>query len=349
LRAIEALRALLVDSSEADDDARAGVQLAAARLATSVCDWPLAATLARKAIESAGLRGALARRAEAHRLLALGRYDHAPGDAFAFAREAIADGTAAGDRAVTALARLTLGELYLRAGHLPHAEESLGEALDAARATHAAPLAAGVSRALGELRARQGNFAEAAQWLGDAERIFTALGDVSEQVRTTLVAAHAAREQGDRARAHTLYDGAASTARSLDVTWIELTALAGAALTNGGPTATSTRERWERANELIAAAAPEWWFPGRELVDAVAVRMALGAGHSGAAFDQFARALRRFDAVDPYAGAWLVAECADELEQAGLPAIAVTRRLASERAQALAFAPLAERLALTSG
>ena len=41
----------------------------------------------------------------------------------------------------------------------------------------------------------------------------------------------------------------------------------------------------------------------------------------------------------------LVAECADELERAGLPAIAVTRRLASERARALAFAPLADRLA----
>ena len=345
LRAIEALRTLLLESPDADPVTRASVQLAAARLAASVCDWHLTATLARKAIESAGIRGSLVQRAEAHRLLALGRYDNAAGEAFAFAREAIADGTATGDRAVTALARLTLGELYLRAGHLPHAEESLGEALDAARGAHAAPLAAGVSRALGELRSRQGNFGEAAQWLGDAERIFTALGDSSEQVRTTLAAAHIAREQGERNRAHALYDAAAGAARTLDVTWIELTALAGAALTNGGPNAPTTRARWERANELIASATPDWWFPGRELVDAVTLQMALGAGHSGAAFDQFARAIRRFDAVDPYAGAWLVAECADELERAGLPAIAVTRRLASERARALAFGPLAERLA----
>jgi len=126
-----------------------------------------------------------------------------------------------------------------------------------------------------------------------------------------------------------------------------MTALAGAALTNGGPTSPSAQARWQRANELIAAATPDWWFPGRELVDAVALQTALGAGHSGAAFDHFARALRRFEAVDPYAGAWLVAECANGLEQAGLPAIAVTRRLASERAQALAFGPLLDRLADT--
>ena len=218
LRAIEELRALLVDSPGSDATMRAGVQLAASALAASVADWPLTTTLARKAIEIAGDRGALAQRAEAHRLLALGRYDAAPGEAFAFAREAVADGTAAGDRATTALARLTLGELHLRAGHLPHAEASLGEALDAARAAHSAPLAAGVSRALGELRARQGNFGEATQWLGDAERIFTALGDTSEQLRTTLVAAHSAREQGERDRAHALYDVAAGSART-DIAW----------------------------------------------------------------------------------------------------------------------------------
>jgi diguanylate cyclase (GGDEF)-like protein/putative nucleotidyltransferase with HDIG domain len=347
LRAIQELRTLLVDAPGGDSTMRAGVQLAASALAASVADWHLTTTLARKAIEIAGIRGSLSQRAEAHRLMALGRYDSAPGEAFAFAREAIADGTAAGDRAVTALARLTLGELYLRAGHLPHAEESLGEALDAARGAHAAPLAACVSRALGELRARQGNFGESTQWLGDAERIFTALGDAPEQMRTTLVAAHAAREQRERQRAHALYDTAATAARTLDIAWAEMTALAGAALTNGGPTSPTAQARWQRANELIAGATPDWWFPGRELVDAVALQTALGAGHSGAAFDHFARALRRFEAVDPYAGAWLVAECANGLEQAGLPAIAVTRRLASERAQALAFGPLLDRLADT--
>ena len=128
------------------------------------------------------------------------------------------------------------------------------------------------------------------------------------------------------------------------MSWIELADVAGAALTNGGPDAPTTAARWPRANEVISSAPPDWWFPGRELVDALGIQLAISAGHGGAAFDLFARALRRFDAVDQYAGAWLVAECADGLERSGFPAIATTRRLARERAEALAFAPLVMRL-----
>ena len=95
---------------------------------------------------------------------------------------------------------------------------------------------------------------------------------------------------------------------------------------------------------FISTAPPDWWFPGRELIDALGVQLALVAGHSGAAFDLFARALQRLEVVDPYAGAWMVAECADTLERRGFPAIAVTRRIARERAQAHAFAPLLARL-----
>ena len=380
-RAVDALRAVLAATPPGEPAARAEVQLAAAALAAVEADWPRTATLARKALEALDASVALpdeeaphstatgggageagepgdpgdgpgalplmpvpvsARRAEAQRLLALARYAVAPADAMALAREGI--GMAAGHRVAAAQVRATLGELYLRAGHATHAEEALGEALDAARGAHAAPLAATVSRALGELRARQGNASEAAQWLGDAERIFTALGDVPELLRTVLVAAHVARDHGERARAHALYERAAGEARTLEIAWIELAALAGAVLTNGGPLAPSAWAAWSRANELIASAPGDWWFAGRELVDAVTLQMALGAGHSGAAVDLFARALRRLDAVDPYAGAWLVAECAPALEVAGLPAMRVARRQAADRARTLAFAPLVARL-----
>lgn len=344
LRALEELRAILALAPASDGATRGEVQLAAAAVATAVADWSLATSLARKGVESLGERATAAHRAVALRLQAISRYGAAPAEAFTLAHDALSHALATGDRLAAARVRLTLGELQLHAGHVTPAEASLGEALDAARGAHAAPLAAGVSRTLGELRARQGVFGEAAQWLGDAERIFSAIGDVPEQLRTTLVAANVARDMGERARAHALYNATTTGARTLDVAWMELAALAGAALTNGGPEAPSTWKRWERANELIANAPPDWWFPGREMVDALALQMALSGGHTGAAFDLFARAQQRLDAVDPYAGAWLVAECAGALERAGLPAIAVTRRVAAERARTLAFVPLAERL-----
>src|SRR5690606_30840354 len=158
-------------------------------------------SLARKGVESLGDRATAAHRAVSLRLQALGRYGGGPAEAFALAHDALSHALATGDRLAAAQVRLTLGELQLRAGLVAPAEESLGEALDAARGAHAAPLAAAVSRALGELRARQGVLGEAAQWLGDAERIFTAIGDVPEQLRTTLVAANVARDMGERARA----------------------------------------------------------------------------------------------------------------------------------------------------
>ena len=344
LRALEGLRALVAAGDARAPQILADVQLAAATLALDVADWPLATTLASRVTSASDDDATSAQLADARQLLAAARYGTAPAEALALARDAAARGAASGNRLVAARTSLTLGDLYLRAGHLVHADEALGEALDAARGAHSAPLAAAVSRSLAELRGRQGSYGEALQWLGDAERIFSALGDPPERLRTTLLAAHVARDLGERGRAHSLYDTATSEAHSLDVAWIELAALAGAALTNGGPDAPSTARRWERANQIISTAPPDWWFPGRELIDALGVQLALVAGHSGAAFDLFARALQRLEVVDPYAGAWMVAECADTLERRGFPAIAVTRRIARERAQAHAFAPLLARL-----
>jgi tetratricopeptide (TPR) repeat protein len=344
-RALETLRTLVAESEDGDPSVRADVQLAAANLSLDIADWPLAASLAGRIADAAAAEDVTdVQLTDARRLLAAARYGTAPAEALTLARDAAARGTASGHRLLAGRTRHTLGDLYLRAGHLAHAEEALGEALDAARAAHSAPLAAAVSRTLAELRGRQGSYGEALQWLGDAERIFSALGDPPERARTTLLAAHLAREAGERGRAHALYDTATTEARSLDLAWVELTALAGAALTNGGPEAPGTATRWERANQIIAAAAPDWWFPGREVVDALAVQLALAAGHSGAAFDIFTRAQRRFELIDPYAGAWIVAECADGLEGRGFPAVAIARRIARDRAHAHAFMPLLTRL-----
>ena len=344
-RALDALHTMLASAEGAlDREERATTLLAAAEVSASLADWSRAASLARKATDIIGDRGAPAIVGNAWRLLGISRYATAPAESMALLREAIDRLGASGDRLGEARARVALGEAYLRAGHATHAEQALSVALDTARGAHSAPIAAVVSRSLAELRARQGAFDEAAQWLGDADRLFTALGDQPERLRTTLTRAHVARDRGDRVRAFALYDSASADARALEVPWIELTALAGCALSNGGPDAASTRERWARANTLIAGARSDWWFPGREMLDALALQMALSAGHNGVAFDMFARSSRVLDAVEPYAAAWLVAECGDVLGAAGFPAIAEARRLATERVSAMHFAPLAPRL-----
>ncbi|MBC7897612.1 MAG: hypothetical protein H7066_19490, partial [Cytophagaceae bacterium] len=130
-------------------------------------------------------------------------------------------------------------------------------------------------------------------------------------------------------------------ARELDLTWMELAATSGAAVSNGGPASDGTQVRWVRATEIVADARPEWWFPGRELVDAFAVRMALAKGHPSVANDLFVRAVHRLDALDAYGSVWLVAECAPELRRAGLRSAERTLLEAGERARRLGFPLLA--------
>jgi hypothetical protein len=94
----------------------------------------------------------------------------------------------------------------------------------------------------------------------------------------------------------------------------------------------------------VAEARPDWWFAGRELVDAFAVRMALAAGHPSVAHDLFQRAARRLDGVDAFGSAWLVAECGQELQRAGLRSVERTRLEAADRARRLGFRALAGQL-----
>ncbi|MEO7964979.1 MAG: hypothetical protein ABIT38_13835, partial [Gemmatimonadaceae bacterium] len=349
-RALDRLQAALTDGeSTSPVIERAETYLAVSELSALLADWETGVSSARRAIELTGERGDPTIIAEAMRLLGTSRYPSSPLEAFAFLREAVTRALRSGDRLSEARSRLSLGDALFHAGDFANASESLSDALQQAREAHSAPVAAAASRSLGELRARQGELHEAIQWLGDADRLFTALRDEPQRLRTQLARAHVARDEGDRAAAYALYDEASERAHELDVPWIELTALAGAALNNGGPTADSTRARWRRANEILAGARPDWWYPGREMIDALGVRIALNSGHESVAFDLFNNAEQTLDAVDPFASAWLVAECGETLRDAGLPSIATSHRIAAERPTELSFAPLTPRLGEPGG
>jgi hypothetical protein len=76
--------------------------------------------------------------------------------------------------------------------------------------------------------------------------------------------------------------------------------------------------RLRRAEELMAIGTVPAWFSGRELPDALAIRIAAGAGHSGLATDRFDGALALAEPNDTFAAAQLVAECAPALASVGV-------------------------------
>jgi tetratricopeptide (TPR) repeat protein len=345
-RAAESLRALLAEVEKRGPSGEVvAVALTAAECALLRADWPEAAALARHGLDATSGEGT-PHRLSAHALLLVGAAELAESPALGTSRvrQALQRFVELGDAWGEARAMHILGDALARQTPGDTADDTLTAALERARDTHNAPVAAGVSRSLGELRARQGRFDEAHQWLGDAERLSTTMEDEPQRVRTLLAGAVALRDAGDRANAMVRFDHAARRARELDIPWIELVAHAGAAMLNGGPDSDTARARWTRTSELVADARPDWWFPGREQVDAFAIRMALAGGHTSVAHDLFLKSSRRLETLDPYGSAWLAAECATELERVGLQTAVAARVAAAERAKSFGFARLAAAL-----
>jgi diguanylate cyclase (GGDEF)-like protein/putative nucleotidyltransferase with HDIG domain len=341
-RAMEAL-ATLTEEAEAEvlDTERASSCFVAAECALLRADWPLAGVYANRGMDAVHAAAAPAMAAHGLLLSGLAQHPESPTAGIALIREAQERLSEAGDLRGASRAALALGDALLRSASSQAADEALTTALERARHTRNAPVAAAASRSLGELRARQGKFDEALQWLGDAERLFTTMADAPDRARTLFATGMVHRMRGDRSEAFTLFDTAARHGKDLDLAWLEMAASAGAALSNGGPNAEGAKTRWARVSELIADARPDWWFPGRELVDALAVRMALASGHAGFAYELFQRSGRRYEAVDPYALLWLVAEAGSALESAGLRNASLARDNVARLARQLGYTPAA--------
>jgi diguanylate cyclase (GGDEF)-like protein len=335
----ELFRGLLDEAARSAPESVAATALAAADAAIGRAAWPEAMALGRRAAVAGSGNDALIAAA----LLREGEAEHAeqPGAGRTRLRDAMTLVERSGDARLQALGALVMGSALGRDGASAEADELLARAHDRARDAHDSALAAAISRSLGVQRGRQGNIAESRQWLGDAERLFTTLEDEPGRVVTLLESARLLRDQGEREAAYHQFAAVARRAREVDLTWVELAAQSGAALSNGGAASDAGQERWMRANALIADARPDWWFPGRELVDAFAIQVALTGGQHGAAFDLFLRARRRSEETDPWGAAWLVAECAPALEAAGIRSLASTRRDAAEQAQRRGFTALA--------
>ena len=92
--------------------------------------------------------------------------------------------------------------------------------------------------------------------------------------------------------------------------------------------------RAAEAAETIAARleqGAEWWIQGREIIDALRVRLALSREAIAEATALFYEGVRIAGRHDPYAAAWLVAECAAELR---LPGPELTALIAPHAAEA---------------
>ena len=100
----------------------------------------------------------------------------------------------------------------------------------------------------------------------------------------------------------------------------------------------------------------DWWFQGRELFEALVIRLAAHDGAQQEARTRFHRAVERLEPLDIYAGAWVVADCAAEIAEQDPSVWDAVERMTSHpavrefvplSARFTALRDMAERLAAT--
>jgi tetratricopeptide (TPR) repeat protein len=190
------------------------------------------------------------------------------------------------------------------------AAEAFRATLSLAREAQALDIAASASMNLGVIGLRGGDFESAHDALSDALRLYTTLRNNTNRLAALYNLANLEHERGDATEASRLYRETSELAEQLGAEDIAIGAHAGAGLAalrlNALPLA---RAALDAARRTLGART-DWWFQGRELFEALAIRLDVESGRFDAALARFHPAVEHLAPQDIYAAAWLVADCA---------------------------------------
>ncbi len=308
-------------------------------------EWQDAEEVAREAVAAAEAAQDARLLAEALTRLGTSMMDRRSDEAADFYHRALGLFRTVGDRCGEARCYINIGIIHQRAGEVPAAEAAYDRALEAANSAHAVDLAGLASLNLGVLYLRRGQMELASERYDDALSRFTESSNESHRLATLYNMAHLARESEDWSTASSLYDQVVAVAARIGQPDVELGARAGqalAALAVGARSVAEDAMRWIRTN---VEPRPEWWFQGRDLVDALRIRLAAERGDDAHALRLLHEAVAIAGRYDPYVAAYLVAECAPSLRRSTDALLQLIDQISPE-VEALGFAGVAERLAV---
>jgi tetratricopeptide (TPR) repeat protein len=238
--------------------------------------------------------------------------------------------------------QINIGISYSKVGKTTAAIEAFRSAVELGREA-GAPDWAGVSALnLGVLFMWSGRFDEARDRFEEARRLFIKLKNELHRVGTVYNMGHLARESGDPTRALELYEEAASSARRLGQLDMEIGALSGAGLAGLDLGRRDYAYTAARNAETMIGERFDWWFQGRELVEALSVRVALELGRKDEAEQRFRTAIAHTEPRDARSAAWLAVECAPALIDAGADVWEFVTRF-SHRVDEMAYGGLSAR------
>ena len=239
--------------------------------------------------------------------------------------------------------QINIGIVYSNAGNSVSAENAYRRAVEIGEAAHAPDLAGLASLNLGVLYLKEGRYEHAREWFDQARRLFTTVKNEPHRLATLYNLGHLTRECGDSEAALELYEETAALARRIGQLDVEIGAVAGGGLAGLALGRHEySRNAVLRADALIGQRADPW-FQGRELAEALSVRVALEEGKRDDAERRFYDALALAEQRDKYGAAWLVAEAGAYLADAGLASLWQLVDRYAAQVDELGYRPLSER------
>jgi tetratricopeptide (TPR) repeat protein len=231
--------------------------------------------------------------------------------------------------------------LSLRGDH-DQARREFGAAVALSRTTGNSDMWGLASLNLGVCSLKTGDFEDARELFGESLAHFAGVKNSERQLYALYNLAHLDRARREYESAAELYDVALSNAQRLQQSDVEIGALAGAALCRlelGDETA--ARHAFAQADEMLRNR-PDW-FQGREMVEALSIRLAELDGRVDEALDSFDNSLTLSAASDVYSAAWLTAECAEVLFKHDPSHIRSSVLRYAERVKGLGYAEMSRR------
>jgi tetratricopeptide (TPR) repeat protein len=302
-----------------------------------------AEAVARQAAEAARIAGDSRALADALTRLGVTLLDRVPADALEYFRQAYDLFQRLDDRGGQARCSINMGIIHLFLNDSNEAERAYARALDSARNAHASDLAGLACVNLGVLYLKRGRAELAGERFEEALQAFVAAQHEPHRLGTLLNLAHLARENGHWDKATSLYTEVIALAVHTGQPDVELGARAGAALTELALGRMAAAADQARAITARMDGRPGWWFQGREIVEALRIRIAAARRDYTEAVTLLKENVEALQGRDLYAAGWLLGECAQALPPDRVPFSLITEL--SPRIEAHGYAGLSLRFA----
>ncbi|MDB4900116.1 MAG: diguanylate cyclase, partial [Gemmatimonadetes bacterium] len=213
-------------------------------------------------------------------------------------------------------AEINLGIAHVALGHLGPADVAFERALKRARAVHSLGFAGHAMLNLGASALKCGRYDSARIHLDEAMAIFVQVDHEHARLAAELNLAHLDREENALIRAAERYRGVIARAHPLGIIEMQIGALAGAGLVALALDDLMEARRYATEIERMMEGRQDAWFQGRELAEALVIRLALRVGNAQEAQARFDCGRALADAHELFGAAWLAADYAGALRTA---------------------------------